>query len=158
MASRGMIMLQLARQTNNTPSQVPNAIDTPAVPEENNSDNPEGDIANAVLDDLPGEQTPEGVPEKIFPANLIGVKPRKKPRMPCTWIRNARKQKRQSGEEYVSSRGKIIPGRCIKPPCPKSCRKLCGERITHGQRLALFQHYWKLKDYVRKREFIHSNT
>lgn len=46
----------------------------------------------------------------------------------------------------------------MKDPCSAKCRKKCGEKLTNDARLKIFQTYYRLDSYERKRDFIHSNT
>lgn len=85
-------------------------------------------------------------------------KPRKRLRHPEIWTRNVSKTRRAHGEAYVSSRKKHIPGVYMKDQCGVNCRRKCYEKFTHAQRLDVFQRYYKFDTYIRKCDFIHSNT
>lgn len=85
-------------------------------------------------------------------------KSRKRKRNPNKWKKNVAKNRRQHGESYVSSRGKYVPGVSLMDPCTTKCRRKCSTKISNEDRLKIFQKYYQLNTYVRKRDFIHSNT
>lgn len=69
------------------------------------------------------------------------------------WICNKRKLCYAAGETYISRNGKTVPAKEMKPPC--SCRMMCFEKLTHSNRLDIFNHYWSATaDYNVKRQFI----
>lgn len=101
-----------------------------------------------------GAENLDGMEE--FP--VITDKSRKRKRCAKDWKRNIAKARRQRGEAYLSSRGKHVPGVCMKDPCSPKCRQKCGERISNNERLLIFKRYYELKTYERKRDFINGHT
>lgn len=59
---------------------------------------------------------------------------------PSRWVRTTQKNAIQSGQEYVSKNGKVIPARTLGPVC--DCISRCGEKITQCRREILFKSYW----------------
>ena len=63
-----------------------------------------------------------------------------------TWKKNVLKNKRVSGEEYVSrATNKVVPARRVGEPCtcPKACFVLLGEEAVQQ----IFTHYWRIADH-----------
>lgn len=73
------------------------------------------------------------------------------------WKRNVSKRLRASGEEYVSSRGKVVPKREMGPVCSEKCQWKCGETPA-DERVKLFDVYWAIGDTTGQRQFIINNT
>ncbi|XP_045492428.1 uncharacterized protein LOC123691887 isoform X2 [Colias croceus] len=65
--------------------------------------------------------------------------------------RKENKAKKDSGHEYVNSKGKVIPAKEMKQnPCkPQNCSNACYE-ITDEKRKAIFLHFWGLSSERRK--------
>lgn len=65
--------------------------------------------------------------------------------------RKENKAKKDSGHEYVNSKGKVIPAKEMKQnPCnPQNCSNACYE-ITEDKRKAIFLHFWGLSSERRK--------
>lgn len=57
-----------------------------------------------------------------------------------------RKRKRQHGEKYISSNGKEIGAKYIKPPCSSKCYLNCSTNFTESQRRNIFEAFWSLDD------------
>lgn len=74
----------------------------------------------------------------------VAKKGKKRIRNESAWIKNVRKQQRNSGKQYVSRNGKTIAEKSIKPPCPEKCRQKCRNKITEEQRKEIFKDYWGL--------------
>ena len=85
-------------------------------------------------------------------------KSRKRKRDPSKWAKVVRKNKRNSGEAYISSRKKQVPAKRVKhlKDCTR-CRKKCCKNISDEVRIGLFQSYYKLTK-EEKRLFVLSNT
>lgn len=83
---------------------------------------------------------------------------RKKISKPDTWTRNVRKQKRQSGQSYTSTTGKVVAARKLAIHTCEKCRFKCGENVSEEERLTLFESYWNLQSYERQRDFICSHV
>nr|CAI5847710.1 unnamed protein product [Callosobruchus analis] len=81
-------------------------------------------------------------------------KGKKRYRCPVSWKRNVAKAKKNCGEEYVSSTGKIVPRREMRAPCKSSCRKKCAEKIGHDHRCLMFKKFWGMSSYSRQSAFI----
>ena len=83
-------------------------------------------------------------------------KTRKRLRNPVAWKKNQRAQLKNSGQEYISRTGKIIPAKVIKPPCSNKCKYKCSERISEEQRCDIFKMYWDFSSLQRQRDFLNS--
>lgn len=72
---------------------------------------------------------------------------RKRKCNPSNWKRNVRKKSRQSGEEYVDSRGKKQDARSVKTKkdCSK-CKFRCSANISEEDRAAIFKEFWGMVD------------
>ena len=79
---------------------------------------------------------------------------RKRRSKPETWTRNIRKQKRQSGESYMSVSGKFIDARKLSSHSCFKCRFKCGKTMSEEERLNIFTTYWNLQSYERQRDYI----
>ena len=75
-------------------------------------------------------------------------KSRKRMRNYDDWTRNVRKRRRQSGQEYVTLKGKRIRAREVKTKkdCVGKCRYKCATVISNVDRRNIFKAFWKLSD------------
>ena len=73
------------------------------------------------------------------------------------WKRNKNKKRRCAGEEYISSSGKKVPKRTLKPIDCSGCKFKCSMKISEEQRQSLFATYWGKENYALQREFICQN-
>jgi len=64
---------------------------------------------------------------------------RKRKATPDEWKKNTRKKLRMSGKEYVSQRGKIVPGKMVKSVNCSSCKFKYSENISEQNRQKLFE-------------------
>lgn len=73
---------------------------------------------------------------------------RKKKRQPEKWKRNIRKQKRQAGEEYISTKGKTVKQKeVIQKTCrSENCPFACGRKLNYAERSDIHKAFWKLTD------------
>ncbi|KAI5642870.1 hypothetical protein NE865_05168 [Phthorimaea operculella] len=71
---------------------------------------------------------------------------------PSTWACNVRKVKHQSGEAYISRRGKYVPERKIKSTkdCLTSCKFKCNKKITDTDRELIFKAFYSLTSNEKK--------
>lgn len=83
---------------------------------------------------------------------------RKKNPMPHRWKKNIRKQLRLEGKEYISSRGKAIKARQLKPHNCSKCRYKCPSKVSEEDRMNIFNNYWSLKSVERQKDFICQNV
>lgn len=83
-----------------------------------------------------------------------GGRKRKRKRNEANWKVHQQQTKRQKGEEYVNSKGKLIPKKMIKNKknCEK-CKYKCTTKICENERQLIFKHYYSL-DRLRKYDFI----
>lgn len=80
---------------------------------------------------------------------------RRRHRNPEDWERNVRKKKRNSGEEYTSVHGRLVPAKNLDddPECcqPRGNRRGPGHcryrEINDDERRALFETFWNLASY-----------
>ena len=75
------------------------------------------------------------------------------------WQRNKRKRAHEAGEEYVSSRGKKVAAKSIKPKkdCMSNCKFKCDEKIDKTSQENIFMDFYKL-DNGGKHNFINQTT
>lgn len=74
---------------------------------------------------------------------------------PDSWRGNQRKQKRNEGSQYLSSRGKIVAARSIKnlgQDC--TCKMKCSSKISHKARERLFKSFWAMGNLQRQRGYL----
>lgn len=73
-------------------------------------------------------------------------KTRKRKRDPSQWASNVRKQKRNNGQSYISSRRKLVPSKVVKnlKNCLTACRLKCSQQISDAERNNIFQAYYNL--------------
>lgn len=64
------------------------------------------------------------------------------------------------GEEYVSSRGKVVAAKQVKTKkdCLDMCKYSCAKKITESQRQLQFKGFYKLKNKIRQQDFILRTT
>lgn len=80
-------------------------------------------------------------------------KGKKRIRKPEKWKKNERKCLRNLGKQYVSSRGKIMKGREMGPPC--NCRLNCPIKLGNEKtRKKIFDDYWALGSLQRQRDYL----
>lgn len=59
-----------------------------------------------------------------------------------------------SGKPYINHFGIPMLGRSMRPPCKKTCRQKCWEKITESQRQRLFNDYYRLADLHLQRQYL----
>nr|CAI5822941.1 unnamed protein product [Callosobruchus analis] len=93
-----------------------------------------------------------------FDKNVQKRRSRKRERNPSAWAVNLRKEKRNRGELYVSSRKKLMPARSIQnlKDCSVQCRNKCSTYISEDKRKEIFEGYYKLTK--EKKLFLLANT
>lgn len=62
------------------------------------------------------------------------------------WKKNIRKQKRQSGQDYIDQAGKLRPKKILKEPCTAVCEHKCTRNFSMEERNNIFQTFWQLND------------
>lgn len=85
-------------------------------------------------------------------------KGRKRQNNTANWKQNKAKRRRNKGGSYtsLSKTRKVVPSRCLKPPCTNKCKHKCSEKIDTNARYDLFHSYWELGDLYKQRAFISS--
>ena len=86
------------------------------------------------------------------------TKPKRKKRNPSAWARNERKRLRNSGQAYMTSRGKKAEARQMTDGCSTSCRYMCHANFGLEDRNQIFKNYWALQNIDLQRQFIHSTV
>lgn len=72
---------------------------------------------------------------------------RKRVRHPDTWKQYVRKNKRETGEEYIDIKGNLHEKRKIKFGCIRqNCKYKCSEKINAEKRQQIHETFWKLSD------------
>ncbi|XP_073952058.1 uncharacterized protein [Choristoneura fumiferana] len=83
---------------------------------------------------------------------------RKRKRHINQWIDTRRKLLTNSGNQYVSKRGKTVPAKTLKQACPATCKLKCSESFTEEIRKNIFDEYWKLSDHSKQWAYINKFT
>lgn len=92
----------------------------------------------------------ESSEDEEFPSKNVG---KKKVKRPECWKRNVRKNKRDSGKDYESVRGKKVQGkvfRCLTTCCSKKC----AGKINKKEKYKLFSEFWDIGDKVKQDLFL----
>ncbi|GFO46251.1 DNA repair protein rhp54 [Plakobranchus ocellatus] len=86
------------------------------------------------------------------------AKKRKRSRDESNWARNKRKQQRNSGQSYTTSRGKQVEARKMTEGCNTGCRQKCHSNFGPEERSLIFNNYWALQNIDLQRQFIASTV
>ena len=78
----------------------------------------------------------------------------KKQKTPQTWKRNVRKDRKNKGLEYISSKGKTVQKKIVQPKDCSKCRFKCSILIDEHNREKLCENYYNLGSYERQRDFL----
>lgn len=81
---------------------------------------------------------------------------RKRLRHPENWKKNRAKKQRNSGLEYINSKGQTVKSKVMLKPCLDKCRLKCKTNITENERQIIFDSYWKLQCIDAQRNFVNS--
>ena len=65
---------------------------------------------------------------------------------PQKWKKNIRKRLRNSGLEYVNTRGNRVPKKVMGNVNCSQCKFKCSHKITETDRESIFKHYWETSD------------
>jgi hypothetical protein len=68
-----------------------------------------------------------------------------------------RKNRRESGKEYITKKGKVVPAMCVKPACSEKCLRQCTAIFTPEDRQVFFEEFWKL-DTLQRKDFVLRNV
>lgn len=84
---------------------------------------------------------------------------RKRPRDPSSWKANMRKRLRQSGQEYMDSRGKLQVARGVKTKkdCTK-CKFHCRANFSENDRMVIFKEFWSQSDDEKRHFYARTTT
>lgn len=86
------------------------------------------------------------------------TKGRKRVRCEKRWKKNIRKSKKLAGRKYISSVGKPVESKKLKPPC-QNCRNKCSMKISDDERKTVFNSFWNEKaSWDCKRQFVASHV
>lgn len=96
-------------------------------------------------------------PDADYAAPVLATTPTqeaqlKRKRNPASWQKNVSQKKRNSGEEYISKRKKVIAARKVGAPC--TCPKRCFERVGGDEVQLIFDEYWKMADYNTQSSYL----
>ena len=89
------------------------------------------------------EAVTQEIPRNEQPPDPVSTKGKKRKRNPTMWARNVKKQKRNSGQQYVDKKGNLVPAKKMGPPC--RCRKNCFEKLGTSAEES-FHAFWELGD------------
>lgn len=83
-----------------------------------------------------------------IPLSAKATRSRKRKKNEAEWKQNVRKRRRQSGMEYISSRGQSRRARELKTTkdCRGNCRFKCSQHFTQDRREEIFREFWSLTD------------
>lgn len=70
------------------------------------------------------------------------------------WLVVQRKLKKNSGEEFVNKKGKVVESKELKNPCTDKCRLKCTQHISYDDRKRVFKYFWLLGEKKRHWEFV----
>lgn len=79
---------------------------------------------------------------------------RKRKRHVKEWVDVRRKILTNSGQQYVSKKGKTVPAKTVKPPCPQTCKLQCTKYFTESIRKNIFDEFWRLCDHTKQWQYI----
>lgn len=74
------------------------------------------------------------------------------------WKKSSRKKLLNSGQEYITSRGKLKTGKKLLPVCRTTCRLKCYNKLDTETRQKIFNQFWKLGDRAKQWEYINKFT
>ena len=74
------------------------------------------------------------------------------------WMDNHRKFLKNTGQKHVSKKGKEIPAKTMKSPCPPTCKLKCSIHFTEEIRQLIFNKFWKLSDHSKQWKYINKFT
>ncbi|CAC5414853.1 unnamed protein product [Mytilus coruscus] len=129
----------------------------------------QNDVQNDAIENITDQQpiTPSNTRKKV--GRPRGTPPRKshtfmtppkkklfkkRKATPEDWKKNIRKKLRMSWKEYVSQRGKPIHQKVVKSVDCSKCKYKCSQKITEENRQKIFDLFWSLESYERKKDFI----
>ena len=79
---------------------------------------------------------------------------RKRNRDEALWKRNILKRKRNTGNQYVNSRGHVVKAKSVQPYDCGGCRYKCKEKVSETDREKIFHSYWQLGRKDLQNDFI----
>lgn len=79
---------------------------------------------------------------------------RKRERKPQNWHQNVLKMKRNTGQEYVNTAGRVVPARKIGPACSDGCFN----KIAESVRKEVHQDFWKIGNFALQNSFIQKHA
>jgi len=122
-----------------------------------------GQVDNIQPDVSPDDVCPDDVGEMenmqpdVGPADIgpaTNVRSRARKADPQKWKKNIRKRLRNSGLEYVNTRGMRVPKKVKGNVNCSHCKFKCSQKVTESDREAIFKQYWETSDKTRQRDFI----
>ncbi|KAL4148290.1 hypothetical protein QTP88_002566 [Uroleucon formosanum] len=79
---------------------------------------------------------------------------RKRLKHTTDWIDVKSKCQLNKGEEHLNRKGQNKDAKTIGPSCSEKCRMKCFDKLSNADRKTIFELYWEIDDYDRKREFL----
>lgn len=73
---------------------------------------------------------------------------------PESWKANKRRKARATGQEYVTIRGIVVPGKRVQPKDCSGCKKKCNENFSEADRERIHRGFWELGDIEKQKLFI----
>ncbi|CAC5415816.1 unnamed protein product [Mytilus coruscus] len=118
---------------------------------EGNVNNITGEQNLEKIEEQNKETTEEQNEETSFDTNANDEKMRSRKRKKQTelWKQNLRKRRRQSGMEYINTRGNTQRKKEVKigtKDCNGGCRFKCSKNISETERKAIFKTFWSYSD------------
>ena len=102
---------------------------------------------------------PQNISEVAEGASDITMRSRKRKREPHLWKQTIRKRLRQSGEEYLNSRGKVSRAKSVtaRPRC-YSCRFKCCQKVSVQKQAEIHSAFWGMSDSAKNSFFEQTTT
>ncbi|CAG9812850.1 unnamed protein product [Phaedon cochleariae] len=93
-----------------------------------------------------------------FDVSESSRKSRKRKRNQNSWQREQLKQKRNSGQAYITSKNRRkVSERSLKSTCGETCRYKCNEVFTSADRKSILKSFWEIGQNTQQRQYISSN-
>jgi len=90
----------------------------------------------------------------VYKSPIKNPSSRKRKRNPANWKKNKRKILKTEGKEYISTTGKVMGAKSVRPHNCQKCKFKCAENFTEEERQEIFTLYYNLGSYERQRQYI----
>lgn len=124
------------------------------VPSSNTESDSEEETLQAPLRDVHNEAHDDENAVQNIIEEINEISSKKRMRRPHSWSKNILKRKRNCGEAYITTSGKSIAARTIRPPCGNKCRLQCTTKFTEDQRQTFHASYWAIGNIEGQRHYL----